>query len=55
MGYSGYQQVLCDNGHYFIYDAYEWDFFGGECDDWKCSICGAGLGWENSVNTTNEG
>ena len=55
MSYEGYEQVLCENGHYFTFDCYTWDFYGGLCDDWKCPTCGAPIGWCNSVDTTNEG
>ena len=56
MSYEGYEQVLCENGHYFVYDCYMWDWFGeGESDDWHCPFCEAALAWSNSVDTTNEG
>jgi hypothetical protein len=53
MSYEGYEQVLCENGHYFTYDCYEWDFYGGLCEDWRCPICGTEVGWCNSVDITN--
>ena len=55
MSYEGYVQILCSNGHDHICDCYEWDFggFGGEEENWKCSICGSGVAWTNNVDTTN--
>ncbi len=49
MGYQGYEQILCKNGHYYQVDCYEWGF----SDGWKCSVCGAGVGWFYAVDQTN--
>ena len=55
MSYSGYQQILCKNGHYHTYNCYEWDYggFGGAEEGWQCPICGEGVAWDNSVDVTN--
>lgn len=45
MSYEGYEQYLCDNGHYF------------EGDSWtaieECPSCKGKVAWNNSVNETN--
>lgn len=49
MSYEGYDQVLCENGHYYTYDCYEfWEAVG-----WACPICGAKAAWSNMVDNTN--
>ena len=47
MGFSGYYQVLCKNGH----DMGGHDVYGKPCK--VCRYCGADIGWENMVDTTN--
>jgi len=50
MSYEGYEQKICNNGHYWTEDSIEtmWD------DEVKsCSKCGEKPVWENSVNLTN--
>lgn len=43
MSYEGYTQNICENGHYFICDAYD-----------PCSCdCGKEAAWTNAVNETN--
>lgn len=46
MGYSGYTQFLCKNGHYYAEDAY---LISPEV----CPDCQEPFVWSNSVNTTN--
>ena len=48
MGFSGFWQVLCKNGHYDNLDCFTVD-----CFTWKCSICGEGAYWYNLVDSTN--
>lgn len=48
MSYEGWEQVLCKNGHYHSEGCYIFDY-----EEWKCSVCGEGIGWHNSVNVTN--
>lgn len=43
MSYEGYEQIICQNGHYFVRDAH---------DDGHC-MCGAEAAWFNSVDQTN--
>lgn len=47
MSYEGYEQVLCENGHYATVDCYNFD------EDWRCFYCGAKAKWTNGVNLTN--
>jgi hypothetical protein len=49
MSYEGFEQVLCSNGHYYIFDCY--DFW--EAENWHCPTCGAKATWSNMVDTTN--
>jgi len=49
MSYEGYDQVLCENGHYYTYDC--WEFW--EPNGWECPTCGAKAAWSNSVDITN--
>ena len=51
MSYKGYQQILCENGHYSEEDAYATYWVNNQPP--KCLICGAEEAWKNSVNTTN--
>ena len=59
MGYSGYDQVLCQNGHAFCVDVYDQSGFGYPYSSvtpqtWKCPVCEAGVTWWSSVDTTND-
>lgn len=49
MSYEGYDQLLCENGHYFTADTYE----DTDHETWRCEICGAQLAWWNAVDVTN--
>ncbi len=52
MSYTGYEEYICLNGHYWTKDAYccyGEDHFNQS----KCPICGAAIAWYNVVNTTN--
>jgi hypothetical protein len=49
MSYEGFEQLLCENGHYWVVDAYDLSFDLSE----KCSVCGAGVAWYNGVDQTN--
>jgi hypothetical protein len=51
MSYEGYYQVLCEEGHLFIVDAYDWQY--GEEEPNICPICGKKPVWENAVDDTN--
>jgi ribosomal protein S27E len=55
MSYEGYVQVLCANGHYNTYDAYDDPF--GVYDEPEsiptCKVCGENLVWRNGVDETN--
>jgi hypothetical protein len=46
MSYEGYEQVLCENGHLSVVDAYN------DLQMFLCS-CGAKAAWSNSVDQTN--
>ncbi|MBI3632293.1 MAG: hypothetical protein HY225_02500 [Candidatus Vogelbacteria bacterium] len=66
MSYEGYVQVLCENGHYHAFDAYDdvvsnsidWAQFNGyggvdqERKPWAC-FCGKDMVWVNNVDETN--
>lgn len=47
MSYEGYTQVLCANGHYRQYDAYEREWTEKPCH------CGAAFVWSHEVDDTN--
>ena len=47
MSYEGYEQAICENGHYQEVDAYF------SCEN--CRTCGAPIKWTNSVEETNGG
>ena len=49
MSYEGYNQVLCEKGHYHTFDAYD----SYSRLDWKCPVCQSKVAWDNSVNLTN--
>jgi hypothetical protein len=49
MSYEGYTQLLCEKGHYFTKDCWEYDF----TEDIVCPTCKSKVVWENGVNTTN--
>jgi len=51
MSFEGYYQCLCEKGHYFIVDIYEWDL--PELRP-KCPICKKDIIWYNLVDETNE-
>lgn len=59
MSYEGYEQLLCENGHYSEIDAYEtmiFDEYGSMSTylpGWKCKTCGGQLAWYNCVDETN--
>jgi predicted RNA-binding Zn-ribbon protein involved in translation (DUF1610 family) len=56
MSYQGYVQVLCKNGHYRKFDAYNdpTDFFEWENKKpWTCPDCGEKMVWSNNVDQTN--
>jgi hypothetical protein len=50
MSYEGYDQQICQNGHYTEVDCYDNSY-----DDLvaACKICEAPIGWTNGVNQTN--
>lgn len=50
MSYEGYFQVLCENGHYHTYDAYDFCF---DESSWKCPDCKTGIAWRKGVDQTN--
>lgn len=49
MGYSGYCQLLCTQGHYFMMDCYQFEFSGLV----PCPYCKSPITWWNLVDTTN--
>lgn len=52
MSYEGHTRVLCENGHLFVYDAYD----PHELRDpktWRCPSCRKKMAWSTSVDTTN--
>lgn len=49
MSFEGYEQRLCKNGHYEIFDVYEFS----PRDDSTC-YCGEKWAWFNLVDCTNE-
>ena len=63
--YEGYEQLLCQNGHYHIVDlhrqqsfwqhAYEMAYGSDEEEkNWRCPDCQAPLAWIHGVDTTND-
>lgn len=52
MSYEGYDQILCENGHLSIYDAFTSPIGYGE-DHWECGVCGADMAWWGGVDETN--
>lgn len=53
MSFSGFYQILCEDGHYSTQDAYAYpDFVGDMTDLWTCS-CGKRAVWYNLVDCTN--
>lgn len=49
MSFEGYEQRLCKNGHYEMFDVY--DFVS---KDENCGVCKAEYVWYNLVDCTNE-
>lgn len=49
MSYEGYEQWLCENGHYFNFDCYD----RPRWETWRCPHCNAKAAWTNSVDETN--
>lgn len=63
MSYEGYDRWLCESGHLFRADAY--DYTSNPClsmpwyeedtrETWKCPICQARMAWWEGVNCTND-
>ena len=50
MGYTGYSQYLCQDGHLSEVDA-TYEYYSG--DENEGCRCGQRIVWENSVDTTN--
>ena len=50
MGWDGFVQVLCKNGHYFTEDYYIYSDYEG---NWVCPYCQEKEAWHNIVDTTN--
>jgi len=48
MSFEGYDQILCENGHYHTHDCYNYTDFNA----WTC-FCGAKCAWYNTVDETN--
>ncbi len=53
MGYSGFSQLLCKNGHNWNVDCEEMPQEYENPRKMKCPKCGEPQVWENMVNTTN--
>lgn len=51
MGYSGYVEYLCENGHYFYADALDEAYSNKQK---TCHICGQDPVWYNCVDQTND-
>lgn len=51
MGYEGYEQHICENGHYF----HNYDMYSGMFSDdpTRCTYCQAPSAWRNCVDQTN--
>ena len=57
MSYEGRTEVLCVNGHYHVYDAYD----AHVCDEdgtvgvieWSCPVCDGTLAWTHEIDDTN--
>ncbi len=56
MGYSGYTQVLCKDGHLYNYDCYDPNcpLNYEDSDSWHCPECGSRCVWHNDVDQTND-
>ena len=50
MGYEGYTQYICGNGHYFTENCYS-ETFGPNTP--PCPWCGESWTWRNGVDETN--
>ena len=50
MSYEGFDQFICENGHYYTIDA-SMILYGDDNDN--CPICKAKAAWYNCVDTTN--
>jgi len=51
MSFEGYEQKLCQNGHYWQNNVY--DSYGSDEDPENCPICNAPVAWYNIVDLTN--
>lgn len=51
MSYEGYEQILCQNGHYNTIDAMETMYQDGYK---PCEFCQSPIVWFNCVDTTND-
>ena len=50
MGFSGYFQLLCEHGHLWLMDCYQYDF----AKVIVCPYCNAPPAWRHMVDTTND-
>lgn len=48
MSYSGYEEYICEKGHYHSVDCLQY-----ESNVNKCSICDSRMQWFHPVDTTN--
>jgi len=51
MSYTGYERVLCRNGHLEEAGCYEADF---EMPEWRCGVCNESCAWWEQVDQTND-
>ena len=49
MSFEGYYQIVCENGHQFTKDAYDF----GDATEAKCPFCKEDAVWWNLVDVTN--
>lgn len=49
MSYEGYDQYICENGHYWIEDCYS----AGDPAGRRCKVCSSKVAWRNGVDQTN--
>lgn len=57
MSYEGHTKILCEQGHLYVYDAYDAMVNPEDYDSpmlaWKCPTCKSRKAWSTNVNETN--
>jgi hypothetical protein len=51
MSYEGHTKILCEQGHLYVYDAY--DAYDMPMLSWKCPTCKSRKAWSTNVDETN--